>query len=78
MSAELVTILGLSAFLFLVGCGTCVGRVYGRLIGVERLAIGYRIAMVFPRDRLRSAILGSFADKLRAAFDSVKRTGFPC
>lgn len=48
-------------------------------IAVRRFdaTIGYRIALVFPRDRLRSAILSSFAEKLRAAFESVKRAGSP-
>ena len=38
MTAELGTILGLSTFVFLsvVGIAWCVGRVEGRLIGVER------------------------------------------
>ena len=36
--------------------------------------IHYRIALLFPRDRLRSEILASFADTLRSEFDAVKRT----
>lgn len=57
MSAELVTILGLSAFLFLVGCGTCVGRVYGRLIGVERLAERLQANTEGLREDIRAILL---------------------
>ncbi|MCY3959889.1 MAG: hypothetical protein OXG65_16580 [Chloroflexi bacterium] len=59
MTAELGAILGLNAFVILsaVGLAWCVGRVEGRLIGVERSVERLQAEMAGLRDDVKAILL---------------------